>query len=152
MRQALRRSQFKGVPMKTDIMRKCILVIACVAALGMLAGCDKAEQALEKTDLGTTTEVTKLISNAVKSLGSITDIESARAALPALQDVDIDLGKIVQNVKDMAPEAKSKLTGVVSKAMPQLEAAIAKVSSLSGVGEIVGPTLKSLQDKFKNLT
>lgn len=137
--------------MKTDIMRASVLVIAWVAALGMLAGCDQAEKALDKTDLGTTTEVTKLIGNAVKSLGSITDIESARTALPALQDVDIDLGKVVQKVQDMAPEAKSKLTGAVSKAMPQLEAAIAKVSSLSGVGEIVGPTLESVQNKLKSM-
>ena len=78
-------------------MRNGLLILACLAAFGVLAGCDQAEKALEKTDLsselGTTAEASKLIGNAVKSIGSIKDLESAKAALPALKDVDLDLGK-----------------------------------------------------------
>ena len=136
-------------------MRNGLLMIACLAAFGLLAGCDQAEKALEKTDLtselGTTAEASKLIGNAVKSLGSIKDLESAKAALPALKNVDLDLGKLVTKVKDMSPEQQAQLTSVVSKAMPQLEGAMSKVTSLPGVGAVVGPTLESLQNKFKSL-
>ena len=136
-------------------MRNGLLIIACLAAFGVLAGCDQAEKALEKTDLsselGTTAEASKLIGNAVKSIGGIKDRESDKDALPDLKAVDLDLGKMVEKVKDMSPEQQAKLTGVVTKAMPQLEGAISKVTSLPGVGAVVGPTLESLQNKFKSL-
>lgn len=132
-------------------LRKSVLLIACLAAINLTSGCDQAEQAMEKTELGATTEVTKLIGNAVKSLSGITDLASAKAALPALKDIDLDLGKLVKKVTEMSPEQKTKLSGVISKAMPQLESAISKVSSVAGIGDVVGPTLESLQNKFKSL-
>ena len=45
---------------------------------------------------------------------------------------------------------KEKITARAQ--MPQLEGAISKVSSLSGVGAVVGPTLESYQNKFKSNT
>ncbi len=127
------------------------LFLVCLGGVTVMSGCDQAEKALENTDLGSTTETTKLVGNAVKSIGGIKDLESAKAALPALKDIDLDLGKLVSKVKDISPEQKEKLTSIVSKAMPQLEGAISKVTSLPGVGEVVGPTLESLQNKFKSL-
>lgn len=133
-------------------MHKYLPVFAVALVLIIAAtGCDQAEKALDKTDLGATTEVSKLVGNATKALAGITDLESAKAALPALKDVDVDLGKLVEKVKEMTPEQKSKLTSVVSKAMPQLEGSISKITSMAGVGQVVGPTLESLKDKFKSL-
>jgi hypothetical protein len=127
-----------------------VLVMALILGVGF-AGCDKAEEAMQNTDLGATAEASKLLGSATKSLAGITDVESAKAALPALKDLDLDLGKLMAKVKDMSPEQKSKLTGAVSKAMPQLESAMAKVTSMAGVGDIVGPTLESLMGKFKGM-
>ncbi len=133
-------------------MRKILFtsVVAMVFIIA-LAGCDQAEKAAKGIDLGSTAQVTKLISSATKALGGISDVDSAKAALPALKDVDLDLGKLMEKVKDMSPEQKSKLTGLVSAAMPQLEGTIGKILSLPGVGNVVGPTMNSLQDKFKSL-
>ena len=133
------------------LVRRGVVIVVCLAVLGGLAACDKAEQAVQKTDLGAVTELTKLIGTATKSLSGITDLESAQAALPDLQGVDTDLGKLMENVKDMSPEQKSKLTSAVTKAMPQLEGAVSKITSMPGVGDVVGPTLTSLQSKFKSL-
>jgi len=137
--------------MKTRFTRVSAMATLVLVTLVGLGGCDQAEKALEETDLGVTTQVTKLVGDAVKSIGGITDKASATAALPTLKDVDLDLGKLVQKVTDMAPDLKNKLTGVVSKALPQLEEAISKISSLDGVGEFVGPTLSSLQSKLKSM-
>ena len=137
--------------MKTELIRRSVMIIACLAVVGMLTGCDQAEQALEKTDLGATTEATKLITKATAALGNITDIESAKAALPALKDVDVDLGQLVQKVKEMSLEQKSTVTSAVAKVMPSLNEAITKVSSLAGVGDIVRPTLDSLQNTLKSI-
>lgn len=54
--------------MKTELIRRSVMIIACLAVVGMLTGCDQAEQALEKTDLGATTEATKLITKATAAL------------------------------------------------------------------------------------
>ncbi len=131
-----------------QLMKTTALLVMLIA---VVAGCDKAEKALEKTGLGGASEVTSLLGNATKTLSGITDIESAKAALPALKDIDLDLGKLMETVKDMKPEQKSKVMGIVTKALPQLEGLITKVSSLSGVGDVVGPTLESMQGKLKDL-
>ena len=143
--------------MKSQILRGTVALALCLAMLGSLAGCDKAEEAMKNkdlpsvSDLTAATDLTSLMSKAVETLGGIKDIESAKAALPALKDMDVDLGKIVSKVKEMSPEQKSKLSDAVGKAMPQLDGAIEKVTSLQGVGSIVGPTLDSFKDKFKSL-
>lgn len=129
---------------------KSILVVVALAAMGLMAGCDQAEKTLEKTGLGGATEITKLIGSATSALAGIKDIDSAKAALPDLKNVDTDLGKIVQKFSEMSPEQKSQLTGIVTKAMPQLEGAMEKVTALPGIGAVVGPTLDSLKSKFSS--
>ena len=138
--------------MISQFMRKGFVILTLLAAFATFTGCDKAEQALEKTDLGASADITKLISKAAEMVGGIKDIESAQAALPALKGVDVDLGKLVQKVSEMTPDQKTKLVGAVSKVLPQLEGAIDKVSAIPGVGGIVGPTLDSLKSKFNSLT
>lgn len=133
------------------IVQKSVLVLVALAAFGMMAGCDKAERAMDKADLGAISEITKLIGSTTDALAGIEDLDSAKAALPALKNVDLELGKLVQKFGDMSPEQKSELTGVVSKAMPQMESAIRKVSGMPGVGAVVRPTLDSLKNKFKSM-
>jgi len=137
--------------MKSQFLRYGLLFALALAAFGTLAGCDKAEQVMEKTDLGTTSELTSFVTKAVETLGGIKDVDSAKAVLPALKQMDIDLESIIAKVSEMSPEQKSQLTGAVGKVMPQFEGAIAKVTSMNGVGAVVGPTLESLQNKFKNM-
>lgn len=67
-------------------------------------------------------------------------------------ELDGDFGSLVKKVSEMSPEQKGKLTGAVTKALPQLEGAISKVTSLPGVGKVVGPTLKSIQSKLAGLS
>lgn len=132
-------------------LRTGVLLAACLVLLGATTGCDKAQQTLEKTDLGATSDLTKLVTKAVDSLGGIHDVESAQAALPALKGMNLDLGKLVTKFNEMSPEKKSQLSAAVSKALPQLDGAITKVTSVPGVGEVVGPTLASFQEKFKSM-
>lgn len=137
--------------MKSKILRTAAVITLCLGTFGLLAGCDKAEQIAEKADLGTATELTSLVNTLVKTLGGITDLESAKAKLADLKQVDVDLDKIVSKVKDMSPEQKSQMTAAVGKVMPQLEGAMEKVTSMPGAEAVIGPTLESLKSKFKSL-
>lgn len=134
-----------------QFLRTGVLLVCCLALMVSMTGCDKAEQALEKTDLGAASDVTKLVSKAVSALGGIHDVPSAQAALPALKEMNVDLGQLVTKFNEMSPEKKAQMKTAVSKVFPQLEGAIDKVTSLSGVGEVVGPTLASFQEKFKSM-
>ena len=138
--------------MKTAGIYKSVLLAACLLAVGLMAGCDQAEKALNKSDVGVSAEATKLVSSAVKALSGIKDVESAKAALPVLKDLDVDFGSLAEKGKEMSPEQKSKLTGAVAQALPGLEGAISKVTALPGVGNLVGPTLGSIQAKLKSLS
>ncbi len=88
---------------------------------------------------------------ATKLLGGITDLESAKAALPKLGDLDSNLGDMIAKVAKLSPESKQSLTGLVKGAMPALEGAIGKVTSMQGVGDTLKPALDSMMAKLQGL-
>ncbi|MCB1184730.1 hypothetical protein KDM41_14980 [bacterium] len=127
------------------------LVAIVLACLGAMSACDKAQETLKSTDLGAAGDVGKLLSKAAEAFGGITDVESAKAALPQLKGLDGDLGQLVEKFAAMDPAKKEKLLGAVSSARPQLEKAMARIENMAGVGEIVGPTLSSFRAKLEQL-
>ncbi len=61
--------------MKTAGIYKSVLLAACLLAVGLMAGCDQAEKALNKSDVGVSAEATKLVSSAVTVAYPACDID-----------------------------------------------------------------------------
>jgi hypothetical protein len=94
-------------------------------------------------------EVTGAIENATAALNGVTDAASAEAALPRLTEIDARLGELGDMVGQLPAEGKSALAALINGALPDLEALIARVSEIPGVGAVIKPTADALVEKLR---
>jgi hypothetical protein len=94
-------------------------------------------------------EVTSAVENATSALNGVTDAASAEAALPKLTEIDANLDRVGGLVGQLPAEGKSALAALINGALPELEALIAKVTEIPGVGAVIKPAADALVEKLK---
>ena len=104
--------------------------------------------ALKIGDIDLTKEAGSIADSLKTTLGEIKDVESAKAALPKLEEVNLNLDKLVGLV-DQIPEAvRPALASALKANRAKLEETIEKVVAIEGVGEIVKPVLDQIVAKL----
>ncbi|MCA1791945.1 MAG: hypothetical protein LC667_19485 [Thioalkalivibrio sp.] len=131
--------------------RQLVAALVLNLLLILVAGCGGDKGSLDAAGLKLGKEVTGLISEAAKVLDGITDLESARNALPQLTDLDGNLGNLVSKVSGLSAESKQSLVGMVKGAMPALESAVSRVKEIPGAGETIEPAVQSMMAKLNGL-
>ena len=94
-------------------------------------------------------EVTSVVEDATAALNGVTDAASAEAALPRLTEIDANLDRLGGLVGQLPAEGKSALAALINGALPELEALVAKVSEIPGVGAVIKPAADALVEKLK---
>ena len=97
-------------------------------------------------------QVTGWFDGATKTLNGVTDAASAEAALPKLNELGASLDKVGGLVEQLPAEGKSALAALVSAALPNLEALIAKVNEIPGAGDVIKPVADSMLEKLRAMT
>jgi hypothetical protein len=100
-------------------------------------------------DVNVGQEVTGAFDEATAALNDVTDAASAEAALPRLQEIDANLDRVGDVVGQLPAEGKSALAALINGALPELEALIARVSELPGVGAVIKPVADGLLAKLR---
>ena len=91
--------------------------------------------------------ITGMFGSATESLGGITDVESAKAAIPALTDFSGKLDGITSMADKLPDAAKPMLAGALEKIMPMLDS----VMAIPGVGAVLGGVIEPLKEKLSSL-
>ena len=86
------------------------------------------------------------------SLASITDLTSARAALPNLQEATAQIDKAVGIVGQLSPDQRKFVSGLITPAMATINEQFAKVLAIPGVGEVLKPTVDTLKTRLADLS
>ncbi len=105
---------------------------------------------IDGTDVGA--EFGGIFSSATDAITGITDVDSAKAAIPALNDIT---GKVdgLSGLWDKIPEAgRGQLGGMISENAGTLTSALDKVQEIPGVGGIIGPVVGPLLEKLMAFT
>ncbi len=100
---------------------------------------------------GLTGDVTGMFNQASETLGGITDIDSATAAVPGLEELG---GKVagLPDMFDKVPEAaRGPLQGVVGEGLGSLQPIIDKVMAIPGVGAVLEPILEPILETLGGL-
>lgn len=93
---------------------------------------------------GMTGNVTGFFNQASETLGGVTDVESATAALPGLQELG-NQATGLSDLFDKVPDAaRGPLQGVVDEGLGSLQPIVDKVMGIPGVGGVVGPVLEPI--------
>ena len=138
-----------------------LIPIAAVLALLIYLLGRPAEQAVQQRvpttqslmvsglDIGK--QVTDSISSLRTTLGGITDVASAQAALPRLREVTAQIDKVAGMTGQLSPEQRKLLAGLVNPLMPTLNQLFDKVLAIPGVAEMLKPTIDVLKDRLADL-
>jgi hypothetical protein len=86
------------------------------------------------------------------TLSGITDVASAKAALPKLQQVTDQLDKTRGLIGSLSPEQRKVLADQVNPAMLAVNQLFDKVLAIPGVEEVLKPTIDTVRAKLTTLT
>jgi len=85
------------------------------------------------------------------SLQGVTDADSAKIALPKLQDAKAQIDKVNDLVGQLAPEQRKVVAGLVNQFMPTLNPLFDKVLAIPGVAELIKPIVDQLRTTLTTL-
>jgi hypothetical protein len=94
-------------------------------------------------------EVTTSLESLRTALQSITDADSAKAALPKLQDAKGQIDKVNGLIGQLSPEQRKILAELVKQFMPTINPLFDKILAISGAAELVKPTIDGLRTTLK---
>jgi hypothetical protein len=86
------------------------------------------------------------------TLTGITDVASAQAALPKLQDLSMQIDKVGRVIGQLSPEQQQVVAGMVNPVTPTLNQLFDKLLAIPGVADILRPTIDSLKESLAALT
>lgn len=85
------------------------------------------------------------------SLGSITDVASAQAALPDLNGIQDQLGTLERAVDSLPPAGRSALSSMVDASLPSVSRTADQLIGDSAIAPIVKPTLDNILGRLSAL-
>ena len=85
-------------------------------------------------------------------LPSITDVASAQAALPKLQDATAQLNEVSNLATKLTPEGKSALAKLIAAAKPTIDQMCDKALATPGVGTVAKPAIDELRGRLDTLS
>jgi Bacterial protein of unknown function (DUF937) len=90
-------------------------------------------------------EVTASLESLRAALQGVTDSDSAKAALPKLQDAKGQIDKVNGLIGRLSPEQRKTFAGLVNQFMPTLNPLFDRVLSIPSVDELIKPTIDGLR-------
>lgn len=97
---------------------------------------------------GIGSELKNTMGSLTTSFSGITDVDSAKAALPNITSASDNLGGLAGMMAKLPEAAQGPIKAVVAGGMPQIQEMIDKISAIPGVGPIVKPVLDGLTEKL----
>lgn len=89
--------------------------------------------------------------SASDALSGITDLDSAKEALPSLQEAAGNLGGISDLVARLPDAAKGPLGSIVQNGIGMLQPLVDKVSAIPGVGSLIEPVVAPIMEMLNGM-
>ncbi len=110
----------------------------------------KASEALAGVEGGSDMlkKVTDMFAQTTNTLGGITDVDTAKAALPDLGKLTESFGGMSEGFGKLPDAAKGALAGVFKSSIDQLKPIIDKLMAIPGVEAVLKPAVEALMGKL----
>jgi hypothetical protein len=86
------------------------------------------------------------------SLQGVTDVASARAALPKLEAARTQIDRVSSLVGQLTPDQRKVVAAAIAPAMPAINRLTDKVLEIPGVGDVLRPTIDPVKTKLADLS
>lgn len=99
-------------------------------------------------DIDVGKELTSAFDGLTETLGGITDVASAEAALPALEELSTGLDSLTGLAEQLPAEALGGVNEMVGSGLSGLEGLMETLKAIPGVGELIEPIIATIQEKL----
>lgn len=96
-------------------------------------------------------QLSGLFSGTTDALGNITDVESAKAALPQLEGLSEQVNTLSDSFGSLPESVRGPAQSIIGEQLPALQALVEKVLALPGVGDVLQPVLGPIVEKLNSL-
>lgn len=103
------------------------------------------------SSLGGMPDLEGIFGSVGETFAKITDVESAKAALPELESANEKLQGLSSGFAAMPEAVRTKITELVNGTLPDLQGTIDTVLAIPGVGEILKPIVDQMMEKVAAL-
>jgi hypothetical protein len=97
-------------------------------------------------------QTSESLSSLRTTLSGVTDVASAKAALPKLQEVTDQIDKTNGMIGSLSADQRKVLANLVNPTMLAVNQLFDKVLAIPGVGEVLKPTIDTVKAKLATLT
>ena len=109
-------------------------------------GMSQAQTVAVGTDIGK--QLTSNISNVRTTLDGVTDVATAQAALPKLQEATAQIDKTGGQAAQLSADERKQIAGLVNPLMPAFNQVCDRVLAIPGVAQVLKPSVDSLKAKL----
>ena len=96
-------------------------------------------------------QITNNIAGLRTTLDGVTDVASAQAALPKVQEVAVQIDKTGGEVGQLSADQRKLVAGLVNPMMPAFTQLCDKVLAIPGVAEVLKPSIDAVKAKLTTL-
>jgi Bacterial protein of unknown function (DUF937) len=97
-------------------------------------------------------QLTNHIANVRTTLNGVTDVASAQAALPKLQEATAQIDKTGSQAAQLSADQRKQIAGLVDPMMPAFNQLCDRVLAIPGVAQVLKPSVDSLKAKLTAIT
>lgn len=100
---------------------------------------------------GATQHINDLGDRLRMALGTVTDEASAKAALPRLNDIAAELGRVETAAANFPAAERSSLSAAISALIAALGPKIEAILKIPGVGDVLRPVIETVQARLRKI-
>ena len=97
-------------------------------------------------------ELTSMFEGVNETLGGITDVASAEAALPKLEELNTTLDSLTGLADQLPTDAVDGLSAMVSDSVSGIDGVMDSLKAIPGVGELIEPIITQIKEKLAAFT
>jgi hypothetical protein len=132
-------------------MSKRVLVIAVlmIAILACTSGCSsKSSEEVKLGGIDLTEMLQGLLDRTSRTLSSVRDMKSAKAAAVDLRAINDDFDDMIYHVPKLSYAGQEELGKKAQKSMPMLQQAVRHINESPAMSEILGAEMNAMFDKL----
>jgi hypothetical protein len=138
------------IPGVTDKLRPALEgIVNKMTALGGLPAAEFSLPSAELSALGG--KISGLTTSLIESLNQVTDVESATAAIPKLEEFEKQLDATQVAVEKLPAAGRSTISAMLKTALTKLKDIVDKVVAIPGVGDQLKPVIDPIMEKLNHL-
>lgn len=130
---------------------KILMTVAILSMVLVAAGCGSKVSHLETGGINANDMLDNLLDKTTRIISNVYNEDAANAALPQLQAVNEGYDRLIDEVDDLSPAARTQLSEQAAKAMPGLKENARRMNSKRGIEDIIGPEMNRMVMKLSKL-